>query len=152
MALVGSIVKDNSKQAIEAKDLAMQKALEIIGMKMERYSKMLCPVGTPESTGIAGYMGGTLRNSISYMTSLHDGITIEVKKGEANPYKAMHGGKKVTASTDEENTVFVGTNVYYAPYVEFGTSKMTPKPFLKPAVEQHISEYKNIIKKMFQKV
>jgi HK97 gp10 family phage protein len=28
----------------------------------------------------------------------------------------------------------VGTNVEYAPYVEFGTSKMSAQPFLRPAL------------------
>lgn len=30
----------------------------------------------------------------------------------------------------------VGTNVEYAPYLEFGTSRMPPYPFLRPALEQ----------------
>lgn len=32
--------------------------------------------------------------------------------------------------------VQVGTNVHYAPYVEFGTSRMAARPFLLPAVAQ----------------
>ena len=31
--------------------------------------------------------------------------------------------------------VVIGTNVEYAPFLEFGTSKMGPFPFLNPAVE-----------------
>jgi len=30
----------------------------------------------------------------------------------------------------------IGTNVEYAPFQEFGTSKMKPQPFLKPALDQ----------------
>ena len=145
-------IVDNTKEIVDETDLATQRALEIIGGKMERYAKMLCPVGTPESTGIPGYMGGTLRNSITYVTALHDGLTIEVKKGEANPFVAYHGGKKVAAKTDEENVVFVGTNVYYAPYVELGTSKKAPRPFLKPSVSEHISEYRHILANELKKV
>ena len=152
MSFVDVKIIDNSKEAVDEVELGLQRALEIIGIKMERYASMLCPVGTPESTGIAGYMGETLRNSISYATSIHDGLTIKVEKGKGDPRAENHGGKKVTASTDEENTVFVGTNVFYAPYVELGTSKMKPRPFLKPSVENHISEYKNIIQKELKKV
>ena len=67
-------------------------------------------------------------------------------------------------------SVYIGTNVEYAPYVEFGTgAKNTPggrpdswvyiddegrahhtggnkaKPFLKPAVADHVQTYKKII-------
>lgn len=45
-----------------------------------------------------------------------------------------------------ENTEQIGTTVYYAPYVELGTCKMSARPFLRPAVENHRQEYENIIK------
>lgn len=32
-------------------------------------------------------------------------------------------------------SIFVGTDVYYAGYVEFGTSKMQAQPFMRPAIE-----------------
>ena len=41
--------------------------------------------------------------------------------------------------------VVIGTNVEYAPYVELGTRRMSPRPFLKPAAENHASEYSNIV-------
>lgn len=44
-----------------------------------------------------------------------------------------------------ENTVAVGTNVHYAPYVELGTSKMRAQPYLRPALETHKKEYEKII-------
>lgn len=68
------------------------------------------------------------------------------------------------------NTVYIGTNVEYAPYVELGTGKYYPggrptpwvyqdakgdwhwtagnpaQPFLKPAVTNHMETYQNIIK------
>lgn len=46
-----------------------------------------------------------------------------------------------TASGD---TAYVGTNVEYAPYVEYGTYKMAAQPYLKPGVMEHIDEYKQI--------
>ena len=41
--------------------------------------------------------------------------------------------------------VYIGTNVEYGPYVELGTVKMQGgKPFIRPAIENHMSEYKQI--------
>lgn len=94
---------------------SINSALEMIGIEAEKFAKALCPVGTPESTGIAGYMGGTLRNSIAHQVVM------------------------------QETAVYVGTNVEYAPYVELGTSKMAKRPYLKPAIEDHIEHYKQII-------
>ena len=56
----------HKEEAIKAVSEAMARALEICGGKAETYAKELAPVGTPESTGIPGYKGGTLRNSITH--------------------------------------------------------------------------------------
>ena len=42
--------------------------------------------------------------------------------------------------------VDVGSAVYYAPYVELGTRKMKPRPFLRNAVENYKSEYESLVK------
>lgn len=93
-------------------------ALEVIGGKAETYAKKLCPVGTPESTGIKGYIGGTLRNSITHQQY-------------------------------DEDTEVIGSNVEYAPYVELGTRKMKARPYLRPAAEDHTTEYKAVVKRVF---
>ena len=59
-------VKDYSKDVKAAYEQARQRSLEIIGMTAEGYAKKICPVGTPESTGIAGYVGGRSRDSITH--------------------------------------------------------------------------------------
>lgn len=130
------MAEDNTRAVKDALEAAKLKALTIIGMKIEKYAKALCPVGTPESTGKKGYRGGTLRNSI-------------------------------TSQVDEDQ-VWVGSNVEYAPYVELGTgpnfvpppdweqftsvpgvgighSYVRPRPFLRPAVEDHKAEFEDII-------
>lgn len=43
------------------------------------------------------------------------------------------------------DAVAVGTSVEYAPYIEFGTYKMGARPYIKPAVENYLNEYKIII-------
>ena len=51
---------------------------------------------------------------------------------------------------DSEQTAYIGTNVEYAPYVEFGTSRMKPEPYLKPAVANHADEYKKYISQVLK--
>ncbi len=142
MAELGSvngfkITKNNKNEILSGLEIATIKALTMIGTKVEKYAKARCPVGTSESTGKKGYRGGTLRNSITYQ--------VEVDK------------------------LYVGSNVEYAPYVELGTGPnftpppewetfqsskgsgvghgyVTARPFLRPAIEDHLSTYKNIIK------
>ena len=43
-----------------------------------------------------------------------------------------------------EKAVYIGTNVEYGPYVEMGTARTRPQPFIRPAVENHLDEYKQI--------
>lgn len=99
----------------------LAKAAEIIGGMAESFAKELCPVDT-----------GNLRNSITHATE------------------------------DEGHTVVIGTNVTYAPYVELGHRQqvgryvpaikkrlvrdwVNPKPYLRPAIENHIDEYKDVV-------
>ena len=135
-------IVDNSDEIEAMLGTAIHKAMEEVGIKVEKYAKALCPVGTPESTGKAGYRGGTLRRSITHQ---------------------VYGD-------DQGNAILVvGSNVVYAPYVELGTGPyFTPppewetfkskkgsgvghgyvhaRPFLRPAIVDHISLYNKIIK------
>jgi HK97 gp10 family phage protein len=45
----------------------------------------------------------------------------------------------------EDKAVYIGTNVEYAPHVEYGTIKQKAQPFLRPAATEHTSTYKQII-------
>ena len=119
-------ITDNTAEVLSALDRATARALEIIGGKAESYAKGLAPVDT-----------GALRNSITHQV--------------------------------EGDTVSVGSAINYAPYVELGTGKdyspppewiennaqrgsgiisrsVKPRPYLRPAVENHKNEYENVIK------
>ena len=50
-----------------------------------------------------------------------------------------------------EKSVYIGTNVEYAPYVELGTSRMKPQPFLHPAAADHEGTYKKIFESELKK-
>lgn len=51
---------------------------------------------------------------------------------------------------EAEKAVYIGTNVEYAPYVELGTEKAKPKPYLKPAASEHSGEYRQVFERHMQ--
>ena len=44
----------------------------------------------------------------------------------------------------EGDSAYIGTNVEYAPYVEMGTVRTRAQPYLKPAIQDHMEDYKKI--------
>lgn len=110
-------VTSHKGEVINAVSIAEHIALTKVGLQAASDVRKMTPVGTEESTGKKGYIGGTLRNSIS---------------------------SKVL-----DNSVHIGTNIEYAPYQEFGTKKMKAanggKGYLRPAIQENINNYKNII-------
>lgn len=122
-------ITDNSRLVKEEFEAACLRALEKCGLTAEGYAKLLCPVDT-----------GNLRNSITH----------QVDEGEP--------------------AVYIGSASEYAAYVELGTGiyypggRPTPwlyqdskgnwhlthgqraQPYLKPAVDEHRDQYRQIIK------
>lgn len=123
---------DYSDKVLQAFDEGCLRALERCGLQAEGYAKDLVPVDT-----------GNLRNSISHKV------------------------------VDAEPAAYIGTNSEYAAYVELGTGKhssigggtskthwvymgddgefhigkpMRPRPYLKPAIANHVGTYRNIFK------
>ena len=45
----------------------------------------------------------------------------------------------------EERAAYVGSSIYYSPYVEFGTRNMVERPFLRNAVQNYLDKYKQIL-------
>lgn len=50
-----------------------------------------------------------------------------------------------------EKSVYIGTNVEYAPYVELSTSRTKGQPFLRPAATEHEGTYKKIFESELKK-
>lgn len=50
-----------------------------------------------------------------------------------------------------EKSVYIGTNVEYSAYVELGTSRMKPQPFLRPAAADHEGTYRKIFENNLKK-
>ena len=139
-------IVDNSEEVLNMFAQARADALDLIGQRIVRHAKKLCPVGNVDSVGSWAkknkkgervYRGGTLRRSINYYV--------------------------------EGDELVVGSNVEYAPYVELGTGPhfkpppeweqfeaprgkgvghayVKPRPFLRPAIEDHRAEYERIFK------
>lgn len=105
-------------------DVAIEKRLESSAQQIEADAKAKAPVGTPESTGIKGYIGGSLRQSI-----------------------------KSTQTKDKEYTIKANStgNAPYAAFVEFGTRFMRARPFLYPAFFKNRAEFISNLEDLLQK-
>lgn len=121
-------ITDNSGLVRREFQAACLRALEKCGLTAEGYAKLLCPVDT-----------GNLRNSITHQV------------------------------VEDEDAVYIGSASEYAVYVELGTGKYYPggrptpwvykdaegswhlthgqraQPYLKPAVADHVAQYRRII-------
>lgn len=125
IGIVGLGKTINKFKNIEKLDLSV--AFTNATVKVQRKAKDYAPVGTPESTGIDGYVGGRLYRSIMR------------KPFKGRTYK--NGG-------------LVYTNTEYAVYQEFGTKFMPPsnngRGFLRASVLDLDAEIKEDIKKFIQ--
>ena len=81
------------------------------GADLQTNAQKNAPVGTPQSTGIPGYVGGKLKQSIG-LDITDGGLTAEVEP---------------TAD--------------YAAYVEYGTRFMEAQPYLKPAYDEQKKKF-----------
>ena len=135
---------DNSKEVSDNIKAALVRGLETSGLVAEGYAKKLAPVGTPESTGIPGYIGGLLRGSITHALSGKQ-PAISTYQDNAGARRGPYSGTAPEESDSNKSAVYIGTNVEYAPYVCLGTIHMNAQPFLKPAVNDHKDEYRKIL-------
>lgn len=115
--------QSNLDAVLKATQEQIENAARIIGGMAESYAKKLCPVDT-----------GNLRNSITHTTE------------------------------DNGHTVVIGSAVVYAPFVELGTGRrgelsngygvregMSPRPYMRPAIENHKDEYKDVFETMIKR-
>lgn len=75
------------------------------------------------------------------------GLKAEGNAKNACPVDTGRLRNSITNAIDmDEKAVYIGTNVEYGPYVELGTSRRKPHPYLKPAAADHGDEYRAILK------
>ncbi len=110
----------NHKEANEGADAGNKKSIMETVIKVTSQAKALCPVAEKN--------GGRLRGSIMWRVPGAEG--------------GGNGADKINESPAEYEG-FVGSSVYYAPYIEFGhrtanKKKWVPaQPFLRPAIERY---------------
>lgn len=129
-------VKINRNAEKEVQD-ALKTGLRMVGMKAESYAKSLAPVDT-----------GLLRNSITF--AIGGELTHIAEYADNQGENRESYGSSAPADEKGTITLYVGTNVHYAPYQELGHRTVNgewvdPQPFLRPALENHSEEYKQII-------
>lgn len=91
-------------------------------------------------------LNGYIQESLTHMG--------EVGKAETQSRSPVKSGvlkKSIQYETDKDS-VRIGTNVEYAPWVHNGTSRQRSQPFLMDAIESHISDFQNIIKNTLSKL
>ena len=49
------------------------------------------------------------------------------------------------------NELYVGSDIFYSIFVEFGTRRSWAYPYLTPAIKNHKEQYKNILKRALRK-
>lgn len=131
MANIDITIKGNKNEILAALKRNIENGLEAIGSAAEGHAKDDCPVDT-----------GRLRNSITYATdSFHSQGKDTPESPDASPEDYELRG------TPEKNTVYIGTNVEYAPAVEFrdATHKTGKAHFLRDSIAKHSKEYKAIL-------
>lgn len=133
------ITKDNTNEVLAAMSQNISRALEACGQQAEGYAKLNCPVDT-----------GYLRNSITHAlaggsTSISSYQNDGYSRRTGQPVASKTGSYSGSVGNGDENAVYIGSNASYAAYTEYGTQRHAPQPFLKPAVADHVEEYKRII-------
>ena len=134
--MVETKFEDNSKEILRALKKARQNALTAVGITAEGYAKK-------NETAVDT---GRLRNSITYATKKRQNVGYNYRDNNGKGYSDKIG------SGAEENAVYIGTNVEYAPYIEDGSRGRKALHFLQRACTEHDEEYKQLTKQALEAV
>ncbi len=149
----------HSKKVREALRFALKNTLLECGVRASSQAKMLAPVRTGRLRASIGPTAVLPSDDMSY---LKGSLSQKGLKGKAqentiqfiNINWTPEDFEKLGAYKQEGDLralIIVGTNVKYAPYVEFGTYKSAPHPYLGPAMHLEGNKMKNYVPASFKK-
>jgi HK97 gp10 family phage protein len=77
---------------------------------------------------------------------------VEARAKANAPVKTGHLRRSIHAAraSADPNAWTVGTDVEYASFVEFGTRRMSPRPYLIPAVEAERARFSDVLSELFR--
>lgn len=119
LKITKNTVTENLARYEKGVDEGSLAAIDATADKVVADAKDECPVGTPQSTGKKGYVGGSLKKSVRKEK-------IASPSGNIKRISVRAGGHVTNPNT--------GRIVDYAVYVHEGTSKMEGRPFLTNAL------------------
>ena len=124
-------ISDHSSQVLAEFAKNLTAGLKAIGFTAEKHAKEECPVDT-----------GRLRNSITFA------ITDYQSPANTSPGAKADPDEYKEKASPEKSTVYIGTNVEYAPAVEYRDiqHKTGKAHFIKNAAANHGDEYKAVMK------
>lgn len=120
---------------------AIEKSLRLVGGQAERFAKeTISDMGAVDT--------GFLRNSITFALDGESVNTPEYQDDSGEQTGFYEG--EAPSESGSKRAVYIGTNVYYAPYVELGTVKMQARPFLSQSLQTHRREFQKLFEDAFK--
>lgn len=132
-------INNNGDEFRREMDNKIDKALEMMGLQAEGDAKLELE-NTPRRVDT-----GRLRNSITYAHRKHSGF--------AHTYSDDEGGQfsdDIGDVPEEDKSVYIGTNVEYAPEIHEGRPGLDPNRFLKNAVQKNESTFKRMLEEVLK--
>lgn len=156
---MSKVVIEDNRPAFDAEfEKAVIKALHMVGGTCETSVKDTLTANESVDTGL-------LRNSITYALA-GEAAQISTYASDDGSITGSYSGTAPEDGDDKKKSVYVGTNVKYAPYVELGHAQqpgrfvpklgkrlkvawVNAKPYLRPGVEAASADFEDIFKLCF---
>lgn len=144
--------KNNMDDVMAALEEKIRDGLELCGQQAERNAKTQIE-NNPHRVDT-----GLLRNSITHAAGGAAPAISFYKADNPSRYadkatkeaRDINYGRYSGTAPNEPDTMFIGTNVEYAPYVHEGTIKMAANRFLRDAMDKHTNEYKQLMERVLK--